>query len=358
MKTALVFSGGGARGAYQVGVWKALEELNIKCDIVTGVSIGSINAALYVQGDLNKALELWKKLDFNMVFPTQKLPRTNKETLKIYINSLRDGGLEPTNLEKNLKDYLDIDKIYNSNIDLGIITVKYPKFKEVSLTKDKIEKDKLVDYLIASSTVYPVFQLKEIDTEKYVDGGFITSVPIDLAKKMKADKLIIVNISVKDKNKKILSDENTIVIKPNNKVGAPLFFDSKTAINNINYGYNDTMKAFHKLDGKKYTFEDLKINYKKSILYNTYDKYLNTCEYLGKLFEIDTTKIYTINDYNELLLEYVSNYKKLRRIRNKKERTINIYRRLVNDKNINRHKKVFKREFMAAYYLYLLKNND
>lgn len=39
-KTALIFSGGGSRGAYEVGVWRALEELNIKCDIVTGASIG------------------------------------------------------------------------------------------------------------------------------------------------------------------------------------------------------------------------------------------------------------------------------------------------------------------------------
>ena len=68
MKTALVLSGGGARGAYQVGVWKALEELNIKCDIVVGSSVGSINGALYTQGDFNKAYNLWKKLSIEDVF--------------------------------------------------------------------------------------------------------------------------------------------------------------------------------------------------------------------------------------------------------------------------------------------------
>ena len=68
MKTGLVFSGGGSRGAYQVGVWKALNELDIKCDIVTGTSIGSINAAIYVLGDLDKAIELWKQISFKSVF--------------------------------------------------------------------------------------------------------------------------------------------------------------------------------------------------------------------------------------------------------------------------------------------------
>ena len=61
MKQALVLSGGGARGAYQIGVWKALEELNIKCNIVTGASIGSINGALYTQGALKEAEKLWYK---------------------------------------------------------------------------------------------------------------------------------------------------------------------------------------------------------------------------------------------------------------------------------------------------------
>lgn len=68
MKIGLVLSGGGARGAYQIGVWKALEKLNIKCDIVTGTSIGTVNAALYNQQSLEVAEEMWKKINFQTVF--------------------------------------------------------------------------------------------------------------------------------------------------------------------------------------------------------------------------------------------------------------------------------------------------
>ena len=84
MKQALVLSGGGARGAYQIGVWKALEELNIKCDIVTGTSIGSINGALYTQGSLKEAEELWKNIDLETVFPITVDNNNNKELLKKY----------------------------------------------------------------------------------------------------------------------------------------------------------------------------------------------------------------------------------------------------------------------------------
>ena len=49
MKRALVFGGGGSKGAYELGVWKALDELGLSFDIVTGTSIGAMIGAMYVQ---------------------------------------------------------------------------------------------------------------------------------------------------------------------------------------------------------------------------------------------------------------------------------------------------------------------
>ena len=59
MKQAIALAGGGTKGAYQVGAWKAMRELGIPFDIVTGTSIGSVTAALMVQGDFDRAWELW-----------------------------------------------------------------------------------------------------------------------------------------------------------------------------------------------------------------------------------------------------------------------------------------------------------
>ena len=69
MKTGLVLSGGGSTGAYQMGAIEALEELNIKCDIIAGTSIGSINGAMYVSGSLDKAKTMWSTLNFKLIFP-------------------------------------------------------------------------------------------------------------------------------------------------------------------------------------------------------------------------------------------------------------------------------------------------
>lgn len=59
MKQAIALAGGGTKGAYQVGAWKAMRELSIPFDIVTGTSIGSVTAALMVQDDFDRAWELW-----------------------------------------------------------------------------------------------------------------------------------------------------------------------------------------------------------------------------------------------------------------------------------------------------------
>ena len=57
---AIVLSGGGSKGSYQIGVWKALRKLNIKYDIVTGTSVGALNGALMTQNSYFKAKRLWK----------------------------------------------------------------------------------------------------------------------------------------------------------------------------------------------------------------------------------------------------------------------------------------------------------
>ena len=64
---ALVLSGGGSRGAYEIGAWQALSELGVRLDGVYGTSIGALNAALVAQGDLDDALELWRNIRVSQI---------------------------------------------------------------------------------------------------------------------------------------------------------------------------------------------------------------------------------------------------------------------------------------------------
>lgn len=68
MKTAFVLSGGGgAKGAYEIGFLKAMEELDIYPDIVTGTSIGALNGCLIAQKDFQIAYELWQNITVEQV---------------------------------------------------------------------------------------------------------------------------------------------------------------------------------------------------------------------------------------------------------------------------------------------------
>ena len=66
-KTGLVLGGGGSRGSYELGVWKALRELEVELNVVTGTSIGAINGAMIAQGDYEMALSLWNQIETDKV---------------------------------------------------------------------------------------------------------------------------------------------------------------------------------------------------------------------------------------------------------------------------------------------------
>ena len=93
---AVVLSGGGSKGSYQIGAWKALRELKINYDIITGTSVGSINGALMVQNSYKEAVKLWKKINMQMLFGDEvKNPKNMKELAKIYgSNFLKNGGMD------------------------------------------------------------------------------------------------------------------------------------------------------------------------------------------------------------------------------------------------------------------------
>ena len=70
----LALEGGGARGAYQIGVVKALIENGYEFDGFVGTSIGAINAAILAQGDFDKALGLWTDISIEKIFDEDEQP--------------------------------------------------------------------------------------------------------------------------------------------------------------------------------------------------------------------------------------------------------------------------------------------
>ena len=74
---AVVLSGGGSKGSYQMGVWKALRKLHYNYEIVTGTSAGALNGALMTQNSYFKGLRLWQKINLKVLFGEDTLELSN-----------------------------------------------------------------------------------------------------------------------------------------------------------------------------------------------------------------------------------------------------------------------------------------
>lgn len=89
MKYSLVLEGGGAKGAYQIGVVKALREAGFEFDAITGTSIGAINAAYLVQGNFDEIYKLWKTLSFSEIFDVEGEHIENAMSSRFSLDTIR-----------------------------------------------------------------------------------------------------------------------------------------------------------------------------------------------------------------------------------------------------------------------------
>lgn len=371
MKTAVVLSGGGSKGSYQLGVWKALRDLHIKYDIVTGTSIGAINGVLMCEKSYFKAKRIWKKLNLEYLF--NKMPKSNKDfdILKLFGNNfLKNGGMDIKKIETILENTINKRKFYKSKIDFGLITYNFTTKKPLILSKDKIPSDKLIDYLMASATCFPAFKMKEIDGNKYIDGGYYDNLPIELACNLGAEFLIIVDLGSIGLKKKPTKKVKQVTIKPRNTISFFLNFNEEEAKTNIKFGYNDTMKAFKKLDGNKFTFRKNSLtkyfqNNKDILLDSNEKSFLSSIEQLGKIFKLEESKIYSLKTFirelnKKLEQEEALDKKTKKKIRSLTEK-INIktlilffLSNLEKNKKQKRLSLIFNKEYKLAKYLQIL----
>lgn len=395
---ALVLSGGGGKGAYQIGVWKALRKLHYKIDIVTGTSVGCLNAVLITQNSYFLAPFIWNKIDFSEIFQNDtKKEQSLGEMINMYgKNIIKNKGMSTDNLEKKLDKLINYRKFYNSKIDFGLVTFNLTNLKPKLLTKKQIPQNKLKDYLMASSTFFPAFKLKDIDGNKYIDGGYYDVLPINLAIDMKATNIIAVDLKSIGIRRKIKNKDVKITyIYPRNKIGYSLLFDKKINKMNIKYGYNDTMKTFNKLEGNKYTFKlgtlntiskryikimeenvlyflNVKPNTKsnKILMVDIFNHFvldnidqnkdiLKIIEKLGKYFDIPSEVIYSINRFNYLLkhkVKGINTVNDLKITTSKKDIIKYMYFYMINN-DVTIVKKlalIYPDEFVCSIYLYTI----
>ena len=205
MKLGLALAGGGVKGAAHIGIIQALEENNIKVDMISGTSSGSIVASLYAMG--YNAKEMLNLFNYSAKAMIESNPSYIFSSMRENKSLMVDGMRSGYNIETILNEiarYKNIERIGELQLPTIIPTVDIKDGKEYIFTNAEMEgekyiKDISVGKAVRASASFPVyFAPLKFEDHIFVDGGVLNNVPISEIKKAGADKVIGVNFFVQD----------------------------------------------------------------------------------------------------------------------------------------------------------------
>ncbi|MEX1308139.1 MAG: patatin-like phospholipase family protein [Eubacteriales bacterium] len=261
----LALEGGGAKGAYHIGAYRALTEEGLVFDGITGTSIGALNGAMMAQGDFDALEEWWKSADSSALFDVDQVKinqllnrNIDRETMHYLLKKTRsiigNRGLDTQRIRKVLHHFIDEDKLRASKVDFGLVTValSFSNLKPLELYKEDIPEGQIVDYLMASANL-PVFKIEPVEGQYFLDGGFYDNCPINLLIEKGYQEIFAIRTLGPGISRSPI-DENVKVtqIIPSENIGNVLNFDPKIIKKNIDMGYCDAKRVLSPLAGKRY----------------------------------------------------------------------------------------------------------
>lgn len=281
-KLGLVFSGGGGKGAYQIGVWRALKEFGLaeNVRVVAGTSVGALNALLFVQQNYELAEHLWfhirqediLKIDPELIArilreaPIAIPPAMFEKVLNFFCSRgiwSRDG------LIRMLKTAIDAEAIAVSPVTVfaactdvtDIPSVMRPVSAlthylfEQSIPEGECTYFRLNDYdvahirqiLLASSALPILFHAEQIDGRVYYDGGLVDNIPVKPVYNEGCDLILVVQLdplTLIERDQ--FPDARILTIAPQESQGGfwggTLDFSREGAEQRVQQGYADAVR--------------------------------------------------------------------------------------------------------------------
>lgn len=262
----IVLEGGGAKGAYQVGAWKALREAGVKIKGIAGTSVGALNGALMCMGDLELAESVWGNLTYSQVMDVedekmqQLLEREMPfwEAISNVFERMGEGGLDVTPLKDLLLEVVDEEKIKESPIELYIKTFSVDQFRELDIDLKTVEPGQMKDFLLASAYIFPLFKNEKPHGKTYIDGGAINNVPLDSLVDRGYEDIIMIRIFGIGREKKVKIPEGTniLTIEPRVDLGNIIDFNHRKSVRNMKIVYYDAKRMIYGLKGRIYYIEE------------------------------------------------------------------------------------------------------
>ena len=195
-QTVLVLQGGGALGAYQVGVYEALHEAGIEPDWVIGTSIGAINAAIIAGSAPGERIErlrdFWRRVEFGHFLPalartfvatSSGIPAFFRPNAPAFLGPHVPLGAEEAGyysvepLRRTLGELVDVERLNlcAPRLTLGAANVRTSEMHYFDSRDGRLG----IEHVMASGALPPAFPPVRIDGELYWDGGIVSNTPVE-----------------------------------------------------------------------------------------------------------------------------------------------------------------------------------
>jgi NTE family protein len=208
-RIGLVLAGGGAKGGAHVGVLKVLEEMHVPVDCIAGTSMGAVVGGGYAAGLSSSELEQFlKNVDWKTVIggvgdralePAEQKRATGATSLKLEL-AIKDrritgpgGIIRSTSIESVLREYVSQARAVEKFDDLPI-PYRAVATDMLSGTMVVLDHGDIATAMRASMAIPGAFS--PVRTDQYVlsDGGMVRNIPVDVARNLCADVVIVVNL--------------------------------------------------------------------------------------------------------------------------------------------------------------------
>ncbi|MFA5467004.1 MAG: patatin-like phospholipase family protein [Candidatus Izemoplasmatales bacterium] len=263
-KLGLCLSGGGARGAFQVGAFKALEELGILklVSVYSGTSIGSVNASLISTKPVTEVERIWLSIEPDALSRSESL---FKRIIKEKASFVDNGVYKIDELGAMIDLHLDFDLLRQKEVFItlsqggfvddglfGLFKSSYQHYikKETQAIYVPVKEHsntEIKQMILASCSIPIVFPPVKLLDREYYDGGVYDNVPVKPLVDDGCDTVIVIHLHrLNFIDRSSFPGINIIEVKHRGTLGGYLNFEPERSQKLMNLGYQDTIEVLKK----------------------------------------------------------------------------------------------------------------
>ena len=269
-KLGLTLSGGGGKGAYQIGVWQALRDLGLDSQLsaISGSSVGGLNGAMFAQGKLDQAKSMWLNIESRNMLSLQDVPGLTSRLALLTASGIispvlshflsTKGFFKQDGLGSMIAEGLDAGRLASSALPLTVALhncaanrVDYLSVRDTHTA---------AQMLLGTAALPLIFDEVAIGDSTYTDGGFywglpnkqVDNTPIRPLIEAGCDTILVVYLSPDDLSidPRHYPGVRIVPIIPANSLGgvtATLDFSNEGAARRMEQGYADALQVLRHL---------------------------------------------------------------------------------------------------------------